>query len=145
MEKNDKKTDSITISLNTEIYPLDVIYSAAYVFIDKAYVFLDGNPEEEILVTLTAKEGGDILKIEGDFKNELLHYSNYRQNVIDSKDVRTIIMQKALFTSDDDSLDDDSFLDDLEEDLDFLEDPEDIAVPWEEKNKNKSENDKPKD
>jgi len=42
--------DSVLIPINPEIYPLDVIYTSAYVFIDRAYVIIDGNPKKEVIV-----------------------------------------------------------------------------------------------
>ena len=52
--------DSVKVSVDTKIYPLDVIYSSAYVFLDKAYILLDGNPEEVVVVELRPKEEMDL-------------------------------------------------------------------------------------
>ena len=40
------------ISINPKLYPLSVIYSAAYWLLDKAHVIIDGDPETEILVEI---------------------------------------------------------------------------------------------
>jgi hypothetical protein len=51
----DQKKNQITFWLNTKTYPLEAIYSAAYVFLDRAYIYLDGDPKKEIQVSLKGK------------------------------------------------------------------------------------------
>ncbi len=145
----DKERGICLISINPEIYPLDVVYSAAYVFIDKAYVILDGNPKKEIKVTLKPKEDCDLDKIGMEFGNELLNYAVYKEQSSKNKGIREAIMQRALVTNDLSIVgDDELFNDDFgeKEMEDYLEDPEGIAIPWEEKynknNKEKEGNDK---
>jgi len=33
--------DSVIVSINPKLYDLETVYSAAYVFLDKAYILLD--------------------------------------------------------------------------------------------------------
>lgn len=123
-----KKENYCLISVNPKIYPLDVVYSASYVFLDKAYILLDGDPEDRIIVELRPKEDYDIEKLGREFNNELLSYADYKKRSESSKIIRESIIKRALLTND-------SFLAGKEED--YLEDPEGIAVPWEEKDKKK--------
>ena len=53
----DKEDNSARVVLDAKIYPKDVVYSAAYVFIDRAYVILEGDPEKHITVGLKPKAG----------------------------------------------------------------------------------------
>ena len=55
MEIN-KEEGYALISINPKIYPLDVVYSAVYILLDKAYIVIDGDPEEEIIVEIRSKE-----------------------------------------------------------------------------------------
>ena len=123
--------DHCIIDINPKIYALDVIYSAAYVFIDKAYIILDGDPKKKITVLLKPKEDYDLEKLGMEFNNELLNYAQYKEKNTQNKPIREAIIQRALITNDP-SLIDDGVFDDDELD-DFLDDPEGIAIPWEEK------------
>lgn len=141
-----KKENRVLVSINPKIYPLDVIYSAAYVFLDKAYVLLDGNPKEKVTVELKPKEKHDLEKLGREFNNELLNYAQYKKQAKLNAPIRQILLQRALITNDPSLVEkeDDLDLDDLDDDLDYLEDPEGIAIPWEEKYGKKAKKSKPK-
>lgn len=53
------KDGKAILSIDPSIYPLAVIYAAAYVYLERAYIHLDGAVDEEILVTLAPKDRGD--------------------------------------------------------------------------------------
>ncbi|MFW6025279.1 MAG: His-Xaa-Ser system protein HxsD [Candidatus Woesearchaeota archaeon] len=112
------------IEINPEIYSLDVIYSAAYVLLDKAYIKLEGDPKNKMIVKIRKKEDTkeDLDKIKGRFEEELLNYSFYKKQLEKTKDIRDIIMNRALLTNQSE--------DNLKGDEEFSGDPEDI-VPWE--------------
>ncbi len=97
--KIEKKEDSVLVRINTKIYPLPIIYQAADVFIDKNYVFLEGDPEKEVLVTLKPKDKNkDLEKVAGNFNNELLNYSAYFVRAATNRDMRELILKKAFFS-----------------------------------------------
>ena len=126
-----KKENNIVISINPKIYPLSVIYSAAYVFLDRAYILIDGDPEEEIIIKIMLKERGSDLEILGkDFNNELLNYSAYAVQSEKNAAIRHLILQRALFTNDSEL--EEQFKTESKEES-YIDDPEGIAVPWEEK------------
>lgn len=139
--------DHVTISINPKIYPLDVVYSASYVFIDKAFVVIDGNPEEQIKVELRPNNGEDLEDFGKEFNNELINYAVYKSKSEENKVVRDTLIQRALLTNDSDcstnsgdefDFDEDAFesdLDDIPDDSSYLDDPLGIAKPWEENNK----------
>ena len=90
------KDGSVFVSVNPKIYPLDVIFSAAYIFTDKNYIILDGNPEEEIIVEIKPKE--DIYgmeKIAMEFNNELINYSSYAIQLMRNAHLREHIIHKV--------------------------------------------------
>ena len=132
----------LTVAVNPKLYPLEAVYSAAYVFMDRAYIVLDGDPEKEILVNMKLKSGGSLEEIGNEFNNELLHYSDYLIRASETKNAREMILQRAILTNDsslgnDEPGDDADFenIEDSDEDSDddYLDDPEGIAIPWEEK------------
>jgi His-Xaa-Ser system protein HxsD len=138
--------DSVVLTINPKIYPLSTIYSAAYVFLDRAYVLLDGEPEKSVIVRLKPKQKEDFEKLGMEFFNELVNYADYQKRAEQTKAIRGIILQRALLTNDPSLIEpaQDKEIENLAEELeDELDDPEGIAVPWEEKygkkkNKNKA-------
>ncbi len=126
--------DNVLLSINPKIYPLEAIYSAAYVFLDKAYILLDGDPESEVIVELKPKkstENSDLESLGREFNNELLSYADYLKRAERTGKIREIIMQRALLTN---TEEDEGILKDIDmDDESYLDDPEGIAIPWEEK------------
>jgi His-Xaa-Ser system protein HxsD len=138
----DKKKEVVSISINPKIFPLDVIYSAAYVFLDKAYVIIDGDPEEEIVIELKPKDASIELETLGrEFNNELLNYSAYKVQSEKNASIRQLIIQRALFTNDSEL---EKIFNAESSDESYLDDPEGIAIPWEEKFGEKDEKPKKK-
>ncbi len=117
------------LKVNPKMYPLETIYSAAYVFLDNAYIILDGNLETQVLVKIEAKEGKDIKIIAKEFYNELLNYADYSKRAEATKKIREMILQRAIISNDPNVLDDQEFeslLKDLETD-----DDNETVMPWE--------------
>jgi His-Xaa-Ser system protein HxsD len=135
--KINQKENQITFRLATNIYCPKAIRNAAYVFIDKAYVEIGGDEQEELVVTLTSKEkiGREQLFIlKGEFYNELLNYLIRTEVSQANQKIREYIIATALVSGlprnllpSNDGLDG--------KDEDWKNDPLSIAIPWEKKNK----------
>lgn len=130
-----KKTDNqILFFLDSKFYPLEAIYGTANVFLDRAYVFLDGDPKKKIEVYLKGKKKMSQAELEaicGEFHNELLNYLLRVKIAKRNKKVRELIVGTALVSGM--SFSDFSSADDIDGD-DYLKDPLGIATPWEDKN-----------
>jgi His-Xaa-Ser system protein HxsD len=150
-EKSDKE---IKITVDAKIYPLEAVYGASYVFLDRAYVFLDGDPEKKIDVILKLKPDSlfkNTKTLKGEFLNELLNYSLRQQIAERNAKLREYIVGAALLGA---SGELNVFpVTETEEDISpeelptaaesgrtvagqseaWEEDPMQIAVPWEEK------------
>jgi len=125
-----KNRGNVMISVNPKIYPLDIIFSAAYIFIDKAYVIVDGDPDEEIIVLLKAKDKKiDLEKLGKEFNNELINYSFYAVQTNRSMPIRSAIVQRAFLTHAEEPIEEEPST----ENVSYIGDSEKIAVPWEEK------------
>jgi len=125
-----QKENQIIFWLNSKTYPLEAIYSTAYVFLDRAYVHLDGDPAKELAVSLKGKEKFNkkqLKKLEGEFHNELLNYLLRVEIAKRNKKVRDFIIGTALVSALPQELVTPSTKDN------WQEDPLGIAVPWEEK------------
>ena len=127
-----KKKNQLLICINPKIYPLEAVYGACYVFIDRAYLFLDGNPEKEIKVFIRGKKElnpKELEKLAGEFKNELLNYTLRLTIAKNTKKIRETIVERALFSA----LPHEEIAAEEKEEKMFEDDPLGIAVPWEEK------------
>ena len=126
----------VLIEVNPDIYPLEVVYSAAYVFLDRAYIRLDGDADEKIIVELRPKGDYPLGQLKNEFNNELLNYAFHKSQIENSGDIRKILMQRALLVPEvkkveqEDSLNEE-FSGDPNEVFPFEDSSED-EVPWEE-------------
>lgn len=96
----DENENMVLISVSPHIYPLPVIYSAAYTFIDQCYVLIDGDPGEEILVELRPKTKTDLKILGREFNNELVNYANYAAQCVRTAKLREAILKRVLLTHD---------------------------------------------
>lgn len=118
--------------IDLSIYPLEAIYGAAYVFIERVYIFLDSRDDKKIEVCLRAKKQEDFSQeeLEGEFMNELLNYSLRLKLSESNKKIREQIVEQALFAG---LGREKGILEKQAEKFEFEDDPLGIAVPWEDK------------
>ena len=140
IETLDAPTSTLTLSLDVGLYPRDVLYAAAYVFLDRAYVLLDRDGTR-FLVRLRGKTAIDeatLRAMAGEFENELLAQA-LRHKVIkaNQKIIEGITALAISGAAGSDNGASDAPLIDLEDAADdgFLDDPLGIATPWEAKKK----------
>lgn len=136
-----KNSAGYKLAINPKLYSISAIYGAAYVFIDKVYIRLDGDPNKKIEVYFKPKENlspKDLEALVGDFENELLNYALREQIVKSNQKIREHIITQALLSP----LYSFSELASKARDENYLEDPLGIAQTWEErfgpKNKKKA-------
>lgn len=125
IEINEREGYAI-VRLNPKVYPIDVVYSASYSFLEKAYIILDGDAQKEIVVRVRPKARAESVEaVARSFNNELLKYAAYKVTAEANKDIRRRIVERALATN--------CGCEDAEEmEEDYLDDPLGIAKPWEE-------------
>lgn len=146
IESFDAATSTATLALDGGIYPLDVVYGAAYALIDRCYVLLDKESGKggRYLVHLRGKSALDEIGLQalsGEFGNELLSQALRRKIVKQNGAIIEEIVTTAIAGAAGASMPTDFVVEEEEDDLDFLDDPLGIAVPWEEKfKKDKSDN-----
>lgn len=91
------------VSINPKIFPLEVIYAAAYVLLDKAYFIIDGDPEKDIRAIIRAKnEKAREKELEGialQLHDELINYATYMVQAARNQAVREAIIKRALATN----------------------------------------------
>jgi len=122
------------VIVRTQLYPKEAILNACYAFLDRAYIFLDGDAGlDRVTIRFRAREGTSqkqLARLKGEFLNELI-YASLRQQVSEqTKTVRELIVGKALLSAlpaEPDKIE--------AADIDYKSDPLGIAVPWEKKHK----------
>src|SRR5262245_4221206 len=72
----DLGTGSVQLLVDEGVYPLDALYGAAYIFIDRCFVLLDRPQPTQYRVVLSPKSGASdaaaLRSLVGEFANELL-------------------------------------------------------------------------
>jgi His-Xaa-Ser system protein HxsD len=144
IETLDASTSTLTLSLDIGLYPRDVLYAAAYVFLDRAYVLLDQDGAR-FLVHLRGKQPLDeavLRAMAGEFENELLAQALRHQVVRANQKIIEEITSLAINGATGgapagNGAADDPALIDMQDPADdgFLDDPLGIAAPWEAKKK----------
>jgi His-Xaa-Ser system protein HxsD len=131
--KQNIKNNVLKLKINSRVYPPEAVYSTCYVFIDRAYLFLDGEPKKEIRVTMKGKKNLSKKQLEsmaGEFSNELLSAALRINLARHNKKMRQRIVERALVSAIEE--------DNLSGATGYAKDPLGIAVPWEEKYGKKS-------
>ncbi len=136
MSQNDLNVEvgerRVGFTIDESIYELDVVMGAAYLFIDRCYVFLDRGADRQVLVSLRARgaaSADDLEALGGQFSNELLNQALRKQVGESNGRLREYILARALFAAEGPST-----IDKLLAELDAEEmasDDLDIPVPWE--------------
>ncbi len=121
----------VHLHVDEELFPLDAIYGAAYLFVDRCYLFLSRPADKQVDVRLRTKGEADEAALEalaGEFANELLNQVLRFRVGQSTARIREYTMAKAFFSNQRSSS-----IDDLLAELDAEEledDPLEIEVPW---------------
>lgn len=132
--------DHISFTVDESVYPLDAVYGACYLFLDKCFVFLSRPQPGAVDVRLTSRGSATSAALDalaGEFGNELLNQSlrlSLSQSTARIREYYTAAALRAAAATP--SVDE--LLAELESE-ELLEDPLEIMVPWEEKHGNKTE------
>jgi His-Xaa-Ser system protein HxsD len=95
----DKEQNKVMLSINPKLHRLEIIFSAAYTFIDSNYVIIEGDPQEEIVVQLIPKnKKTNLEKLAREFNNELVNYEFYTAQNLKNGSLREAIIKKVFRT-----------------------------------------------
>lgn len=126
----DVRNNTIRFVFDIGNYSKEALYGAAYVFLDKAYLFLDNKSSKKIEISLKGKKKlnkNQLENLKGEFLNELLNYTVRINLSKNNKKIREYVISQALFSAfGDDQVD-------KEDEVKYEEDPLGIAIPWEDK------------
>jgi His-Xaa-Ser system protein HxsD len=127
--------NQVLITVSSKIYPLEAVYGAAYVFLNRSYIFLDEDKEGKILITLKCKEKLDKKQLEdfgGEFYNELLNYSLRTKISKNNQKIREYIVGRALIGAlgEEEEVKEEEPEEEIEE---WKGDHLGLSIPWEKK------------
>lgn len=126
--------DQISFDIDESLYPLEAIYGACYVFIDRCFIYLSRPKDAEVRVQLTTRAAAteaDLDLLAGEFANELLSQVTRLRLSQATTRIREYYTAAALRAATS-APSIDELLAELESE-ELLEDPLEIMVPWEEK------------
>ena len=124
----------VSFTIDEDIYPRDVVYGAAYLFVDRCWLFLQRPADRQIEVRLKPKSSDGITEqtleaLAGEFANELLNQLVRHQVGNATRDLRDYYMARAFF-QDDTRASIDALLAELDAE-ELQEDELEVSVPWE--------------
>ncbi len=129
----------LKIVVDKNIYPLEAIYGASYVFVDRCYIFLDSLTKRKISIVFRPKNKNSfkqLEKISQEFFNELLNYSLRIYLTKQNKKIKERVIEQALFSAiggKEKVEEENCGCEDNDLFYNYKDDPLGIAIPWEEK------------
>ena len=100
MEKFYTINDSYAeILLSKDIYPLVSVKKALANFMEETYIKINSNKDEIVVQIVLQENKEDLEKIIGEFYNELLRVSLRYNIAIETKNLRELIVGRALYTT----------------------------------------------
>ena len=123
--------DHVSFDVDETVYAIEAIYGAAYLFVDRCFVFLSRPKPQAVTVRLTARASASAAELEalaGEFMNELLSQATRLRLSNATARIREYYTAAALRAAASAPS-----VDDLLAELDAEElgdDPLEISVPW---------------
>ena len=124
------------IVLSKDIYPLVSVKKALTNFMEETYIKLKDNNDEIIVQMVLQESKTDLEKIIGEFYNELLRESLRYNIAIETKNLRELIVGRALYTT---CIDLEENQEEKKEEIEETYNLDEIAVNWFDKYGNKEE------
>ena len=113
-----KKEGFVMVKVNKQIFPIDLIYNAAYMILDRAYVILDSSPGYIVYVLLRPRTfKGELEELGRIFYDELVSTAFQTVQFVRNQGMREVLMR--------------SLVEEETDEADINE--KDIATLWEDK------------
>ncbi len=125
------KKNYVEIVVDEKVFPRPVSIAAAYRFIDRCYIKLERTGRGKLSIGLKGKKRlakSGLVSLAEDLENELLQQLMRSMISEQTAGLREVIVGRALLSAETQEAESSR-----DEDLDYLDDPLGIAIPWEEK------------
>ncbi|TRO61917.1 hypothetical protein E2P64_00060 [Candidatus Bathyarchaeota archaeon] len=91
--KPDKKSGVVVVKIKAEVFPIDLVYTAAHRVMERAYVILDGSPSEEVYAILKPRKyKGDLEELGRIFYDELIAAAFHTVQFVRNKEMREALV-----------------------------------------------------
>lgn len=127
--------------IDTDFYPIDAIYSVAYLLLEKYYLKLTSGKKNSVIMAITTEQKLSKTEIDGmtrRIEQELINQTLRLRVAKENQKLREYILGKALFGAQFGVIEHEDTVRGSDE-PDYINDPLGIAVPWEEKHRTNSE------
>ncbi|MBR9689442.1 MAG: hypothetical protein GOV01_00910, partial [Candidatus Altiarchaeota archaeon] len=95
--KPDAKKGVVVVRVNSHVFPIDLVYNASYMIMDRAYVILDGSPSETIYVILKPRTfKGKLEELGQIFYDELVAAAFHTVQFVRNKELRETLMHSIV-------------------------------------------------
>ena len=98
LKYEEKQDGTFVFQIKKELYPIKALYRAAYLFLDDYYVGMDCDKEHYVVIFSGKEKRADCDDI-GRFQNELLAQSIKCIADQDTKQIRELIVTRALYSA----------------------------------------------
>jgi len=118
----DRSNSSLSILVDTAIYPLEVLFRTCYVFTDRCYLFLSPTDVSGVInVRFKQKlESSDLDSLAGEFSNELINQRVRLDIANETRSIRELIVAQAFAEAD--------LLDKSGCEASYIDDPKGISI-----------------
>lgn len=100
MKKLLQAADWVRLPVHTAVYSVQTIYSAGYVFLDRAYFYLEPASKGVVWVWISPRDKSvDPEVLAREFYQELLNYAHYFISLRSNGDQVRLLLQRALFSA----------------------------------------------
>lgn len=94
--------ETVKVTISSEIYPKEIVKTAAYAFLNKNYIILDSDGlNYYIYIKSQEEETNETLGKE--FLNELVNQMNYKITSSQSKEIKNAYLARLIMTNDPES------------------------------------------
>ena len=113
--------DTLSIFVDTRVYPLKVLFRTCYLFTDRCYLFLEPHEGSAAVKVEFARKShnADLRWIAGEFGNELINQKVREDIAAETRPIRELIVAQAFAEAD--------LLDRSASESDYKDDPKGIA------------------
>src|ERR1041384_573717 len=118
----DSLNSSLSIAVDTNIYPLEVLFRTCYVFTDRCYLFLSATDASDVInVRFRQKlDSCDLDSVAGEFSNELINQRVRLDIANETRAVRELIVAQAFAEAD--------LIDKSDCEASYIDDPKGISI-----------------
>lgn len=119
-----ERTDSsLGLSVNTKIYPIEVLFRVCYAFTDRCYLFLEVQQHDETVINIhfsRKRVDIDMGAVVSEFSNELINQRVRFDLANETRPIRELIVAQAFAEAD--------LFDRSDSEADYADDPRGITV-----------------